>query len=181
MRKFKVYASKGAIQASYVTYEEIDKYTKGLVNKTRDASIKDEYNKGTFSIIPINNGRFYDIESKGCPDDVRKLIVKEMGRIYPNCRYYGDILEKGPTRSDMGKVTSGTDITAVSDDEDPKVAVAEELQDKVADDFDYVMSGIDRLIREGLVDDATSLLNTLSDTLDSAVGIIGNDFDNGAE
>jgi len=63
------------------------------------------------------------------------------------------------------------------DAEDPRVIQMEDLQDKVADDFDYVMSGIERLGREGMMDEAISILNTLSDTLNSAVGIIGGDFD----
>lgn len=180
-RKFKVYASKGSIQASYVTYDEIDKYTKGLIDKTKDASIKDEYKKGTFSIIPINDGRFYDIESRGCPDDIRKLIIKEMGRIYPDCKYYGQILEKKPTRSDMDKVTSSEQIMAADDKPNPREDEMNELLDNVSDDFDYVIAGIERLGREGLYDDAINLLNTLSDTLNSAIGIIGNDFESGEE
>lgn len=62
--------------------------------------------------------------------------------------------------------------------EDPRQEEFDTLQDKVAEDFDYVMSGIERLGREGQLDNAIDLLNTLSDTLDSAVGIIGNDFKN---
>lgn len=76
------------------------------------------------------------------------------------------------------KISAGNAIKAASED-NPHLDAAEELQDNVSEDFDYVMSGIDRLIREGLIDDATNLLNTLSDTLNSAVGIIGNDFDKG--
>lgn len=78
-------------------------------------------------------------------------------------------------------VDASKKVQAARDDEviDPRMDQAEELQDKVADDFDYVMSGIERLVREGLTDDAINLLNTLSDTLNSAVSIIGNDFDKG--
>ena len=78
------------------------------------------------------------------------------------------------------KISANQNIHAASE-ENPKLEAVEDLQDKVADDFDYVMSGIERLVREGMIDDATSLLNTLSDTLNSAVGIIGNDFDKGVE
>ena len=76
-------------------------------------------------------------------------------------------------------VDASKKVQAAKDDEviDPRMDQAEELQDKVADDFDYVMSGIERLVREGLTDEAISLLNTLSDTLNSAISIIGNDFD----
>jgi hypothetical protein len=78
-------------------------------------------------------------------------------------------------------VDASKKVQAARDDEviDPRMDQAEELQDKVADDFDYVMSGIERLVREGLTDEAISLLNTLSDTLNSAISIIGNDFDKG--
>ena len=65
--------------------------------------------------------------------------------------------------------------------DDPRLDALEELQDNVADDFDYVMAGIERLGREGMLDEAINLLNTLSDTLDSAVSIIGDDFDNGSK
>ena len=59
---------------------------------------------------------------------------------------------------------------------DPRIEQVEDLEDRVTDDFDYVISGIDRLGREGMLDEAISLLNTLADTLDSAIGIIGTDF-----
>ena len=60
---------------------------------------------------------------------------------------------------------------------DPRIEQFEDLADKVADDFDYVMSGIERLGRENMLDEAISLLNTLSDTMNSAIGIIGGDFE----
>ena len=63
--------------------------------------------------------------------------------------------------------------------EDPRIDEADELQARVEDDFDYVITGIERLGREGMLDEAISLLNTLADTLDSAIGIIGNDFESG--
>lgn len=76
----------------------------------------------------------------------------------------------------------GHDVTgAASDKEDPRLEAIQDLEDKVSDDFDYVLAGIDRLIREGMLDDASSLLSTLSETLDSAVSIIGNDFDKAEE
>lgn len=74
------------------------------------------------------------------------------------------------------KISASRDIKAAVDD-DPRMDRVEELQDIVESDFDYVISGIDRLIREGMFDEATSLLNTLSETLDSAISIIGDDFD----
>lgn len=75
-------------------------------------------------------------------------------------------------------------IRAAGDDkapEDPRIDEANELQARVEDDFDYVMTGIERLGREGMLDEAISLLNTLADTLDSAIGIIGNDFEDKGE
>lgn len=65
------------------------------------------------------------------------------------------------------------------DVEDPRVEQAEELQARVEDDFDYVITGIERLGREGMLDEAIELLNTLAETLNSAVNIIGDDFDKG--
>ena len=62
---------------------------------------------------------------------------------------------------------------------DPRIEQLEMFQDRVDDDFEYVMAGIERLGREGMMDDAIQLLNTLSDTLNSAVGIIGGDFESG--
>lgn len=74
-------------------------------------------------------------------------------------------------------------ITAADEEEfeDPRINEADDLQARVEDDFDYVITGIERLGREGLLDEAISLLNTLADTLDSAIGIIGNDFEAGEE
>lgn len=65
--------------------------------------------------------------------------------------------------------------------ENPRLDAIDELQAKVEEDFDYVISGIERLVRENMLDDASSLLTTLSETLNSAVSIIGNDFDKGGE
>ena len=61
--------------------------------------------------------------------------------------------------------------------EDPRLEQAAMLQERVEDDFDYVLTGIERLGREGMLDEALDLLNTLASTLDSAVGIIGSDFE----
>ena len=80
--------------------------------------------------------------------------------------------------------TSNTDkwitIKAAEDTEleDPRIDEVDELQERVEDDFSYVMTGIERLGREGMLDEAINLLHTLADTLDSAINIIGNDFKN---
>jgi len=63
--------------------------------------------------------------------------------------------------------------------ENPKMDQFDDLQARVDDDFGYVMSGIERLGREGMLDEAINLLNSLADTLDSAISIIGDDFDTG--
>jgi len=84
---------------------------------------------------------------------------------------------------DPQNITAIDTISGVKGDdiEDPRLDALDDLQDKVADDFDYVMAGIERLGREGMLDEAINLLNTLSDTLDSAVSIIGDDFDKGSK
>ena len=70
-------------------------------------------------------------------------------------------------------------VKAAKDEEpvDPRLDQLDELLDKVDEDFEFAMAGIDRLGREGMLDEALKLLNTLSDTLDSAIGIIGGDFE----
>lgn len=79
------------------------------------------------------------------------------------------------------KVQASSVMGAKDDEmEDPRVVEAEDLQDRVEDDFGYVMVGIERLVREGMLDEAISLMNTLADTLDSAIGIIGGDFESGS-
>lgn len=80
-------------------------------------------------------------------------------------------------------ITAIDTISGVKGDgvDDPRLDALDDLQDKVEDDFDYVMAGIERLGREGMLDEAINLLNTLSDTLDSAVSIIGDDFDKGSK
>lgn len=72
-------------------------------------------------------------------------------------------------------------VLAAKEDEklDPRMEQLDELHDRVEDDFDYVMTGIERLGRENMVDEALSLLNSLADTLDSAIGMIGGDFKDG--
>ena len=84
---------------------------------------------------------------------------------------------------DPQAISSVETIAGVKGDskEDPRIEAIEDLQTKVEDDFDYVITGIERLVREGMMDDASSLLNTLAETLDSAVSIIGNDFDKAGE
>ena len=72
-------------------------------------------------------------------------------------------------------------VLAAKEDEklDPRMEQLDELHARVEDDFDYVMTGIERLGRENMIDEALSLLNSLADTLDSAIGMIGGDFKEG--
>ena len=81
------------------------------------------------------------------------------------------------------QATTPVDVKAAKGEEkeDPRLVQLDELDARVGDDFDYVMTGIERLGREGMLDEALSLLNTLADTLDSAISIIGDDFDNGTD
>ena len=80
---------------------------------------------------------------------------------------------------DASKKIKASSVMAAADDEfeDPRIEQADELNDRVSDDFNYVMTGIERLGREGMLDEAIELLNTLADTLDSAIGIIGGAFE----
>lgn len=71
-------------------------------------------------------------------------------------------------------------IRAASEDENPKQALADDLQTRIEDDFDYVLSGIERLGREGQLDEAIDIMEKLSATLDGAISVIGEDF-GGAE
>ena len=71
-------------------------------------------------------------------------------------------------------------VTAADEVEDPRIEQLDDLHARVEDDFDYVLAGIERLGRENMLDEALSLLNTLSDTLNSAIAIIGEDFDKGS-
>lgn len=78
------------------------------------------------------------------------------------------------------KIKAATEpVKAAEDKVDPRVDQVADLQDKVEEDFSYLIAGIERLVRENQFDDALELLNTLSDTLDSAIGIVGDDFESG--
>ena len=53
----------------------------------------------------------------------------------------------------------------------------DERLDAVSEDFDYVISGIERLERQGKFDEAMDILNKISDTLSGAIGVIGDTFE----
>lgn len=70
-------------------------------------------------------------------------------------------------------------ITAAEEDANPLMDRADELKDRIEDDFDYVVAGIERLGREGQINEAIDIMEKIADTLDTAIAIIGDDFDNG--
>ena len=79
---------------------------------------------------------------------------------------------------DFGKdrINSATDIYAADDKINPAQEKADELQERIEDDFDYVVAGIERLEREGQFDAAIDIMEKIADTLDAAIGVIGEDF-----
>lgn len=71
-------------------------------------------------------------------------------------------------------------ITAAEDDKaNPALDKADELQARIEDDFDYVIAGVERLGREGQLNAAIDIMEKIAATLDSAIGIIGEDFGSG--
>lgn len=79
---------------------------------------------------------------------------------------------------DFGKdrINSATDIYAADDKINPAQERADELQTRIEDDFDYAVAGIERLEREGQFDAAIDIMEKIADTLDAAIGVIGDDF-----
>lgn len=79
---------------------------------------------------------------------------------------------------DFGKdrINSATDIYAADDKVNPAQERADELQERIEDDFDYVLAGVERLGREGQIDSAIDIMEKIADTLDAAIGVIGEDF-----
>lgn len=51
--------------------------------------------------------------------------------------------------------------------------IVDEKCDNVEDDFDYIISGIDRLCREDRCQDAIAVLDTVAAALDEAIASIG--------
>ena len=93
----------------------------------------------------------------------------------------GDTKMKRTFTVDASKKIKATaeQVKAAEDKVDPRVDHVADFHDKVEEDFSYLIAGIERLVRENQFDDALELLNTLSDTLDSAIGIVGDDFESG--
>ena len=67
-------------------------------------------------------------------------------------------------------------VTAAEDKPNPAQERADELHDRIEDDFDYVIAGIERLGREGQLDAAIDIMQKIADTLDGAIAVIGEDF-----
>lgn len=67
-------------------------------------------------------------------------------------------------------------IEAADDKINPAQERADELQDRIEDDFDYVLAGVERLGREGQLDAAIDIMEKIASTLDAAIGVIGEDF-----
>ena len=67
-------------------------------------------------------------------------------------------------------------IEAADDKINPAQERADELQARIEDDFDYVLAGVERLGREGQIDSAIDIMEKIADTLDAAIGVIGEDF-----
>ncbi len=51
--------------------------------------------------------------------------------------------------------------------------VVDEKLDNLSDNFDYAVAGLEKLCRDGKCEDAISIINSLTDSLDSAIAQIG--------
>lgn len=68
-------------------------------------------------------------------------------------------------------------ISGVKGEDKPEISeVAQDKCDNLENDFDYVLSGIDKLCREGMYKEAIEIIDAVSHTLDQAVTAIGNNF-----
>ena len=72
-------------------------------------------------------------------------------------------------------------ISGASADENPKAKAVEDVQDRIEDDFDYVLAGVERLGREGQLDTAIDIMEKIASALDNAIGVIGEDFSSDTE
>jgi len=73
-------------------------------------------------------------------------------------------------------VSASREIEAAEDKINPAQERADDLQDRIEEDFDYVVAGIERLEREGQFDAAIDIMEKIASTLDAAIGVIGEDF-----
>lgn len=57
-------------------------------------------------------------------------------------------------------------IVAAEEKEDTRVA---DMADALKDDFDYALDGFDKMVRNGKVAEALSIMTTLSDAINTAI------------
>lgn len=57
-------------------------------------------------------------------------------------------------------------IVAAEEKEDTRVT---DMSDALKDDFDYALDGFDKMVRNGKVAEALSIMTTLSDALNAAI------------
>ena len=75
------------------------------------------------------------------------------------------------------QINADTSVQAASEDKPMTMEDrTDERLDAVSEDFDYVISGIERLERQGKFDEAMDILDKISDTLNGAIGVIGDTF-----
>ncbi|MCM1223254.1 MAG: hypothetical protein NC548_53260 [Lachnospiraceae bacterium] len=60
----------------------------------------------------------------------------------------------------------GRRIMAAEEKEDTRV---QDMSDGLKDDFDYALDGFDKMVRNGKVAEALSIMTTLSDALNAAI------------
>lgn len=79
----------------------------------------------------------------------------------------------------FGAEVEGSTKIDAADTEEKKMSledIAQEKLDNVEDDFDYVLSGIERLCREDMCQEAIAILEKLSSTLNNVISEIGDNF-----
>lgn len=64
------------------------------------------------------------------------------------------------------KANSNLSSIQAADEGDTRV---EDAMSNLKDDFDYALDGFDKLVRNGNVAEALSIMNTLSDAMNSAI------------
>lgn len=80
------------------------------------------------------------------------------------------------------KITRKSDVKSskiVAADEEKSLTLEEvvsEKSDALEDNFDYVLSGIDKLCREDMCQQAIDILDTLSVAIDEAISQISDNF-----
>jgi len=81
------------------------------------------------------------------------------------------------------KITRKSDVTSskivAADDEQKSMTLEEIVADKseaLEDDFDYLLSGIDKLCREDMCQQASEILDRVAAALDEAISEISDNF-----